>query len=664
MKTPVILLSLVFLLMFTKTPAARATEATNFSKEIRPLLESHCTKCHGSEKQKGGIEFASLNDEASVLRRRKTWRKAMAQVQAKEMPPEDEKELLPAERKQLLGWMKQVCDVTADAANSDAGPTLIRRLTRTQYNLTIRDLLGVQFDGSEAVGMPDDGGGQNFDNLAGALTLPPVLLEKYFAAADKILDTLFDTPDAGDPAAKSGKKLNKTAYGALFFAKPGKELAERDAAKKIVERFAQRAYRRPAQDAEIARLLGFYDHAIAKGGAFENGVRAMLKPVLVSPRFLFRLEQDLTPQGTEKSCRVGDYELAARLSYFIWSSMPDEQLFTLAGENKLSDPLVLQSEIKRMLADPKARALTDNFAAQWLQIGKLASARPSTEFFPTFKDPLKKAMYEETTTFFDKLREEDRSILELLDCDYAYVNKTLATHYKISGIESGTVQRVSLKPEDHRGGLLGMASILALTSHTSRTSPTLRGRWILDVIFGTPPPPPPPDAGTLKDDKGKNKEPKTFREQIAMHATQANCAGCHKKMDPLGFALDNYDAIGAWRDDFGGKPINTSGVLPTGEKFNGSIELKKIIFNHKDEFVRNMTEKMLSYALGRELDYFDDGPVQNVQTALEKNDYRFSVLVAGIATSFPFQNRRNAVLISEQPQAVKAAEAVKEKVKP
>ena len=620
-----------------------AEPAANFAKDIRPLLESHCMKCHGAEKQKGGVNFAVLTDDISVLRQRKMWHHAITQVKLKEMPPEESKELTPDQRDMLLAWMNIVCDVNSGAV-ADAGPTLIRRLTRTQYNLTIRDLVGVTFDGAQEIGMPEDEGVTNFDNTAAALNLPPALLEKYFAAADKILDKLFDTGEAADPLAKPGSKMNKKAWEALCAAKPGKDLPERDAAKKMITRFAQRAYRRPVTDAEVSRLLGFYDKAVAKGGAFENGVRAMMKPVLVSPNFLFRLEQDRAPQSDEKSSRVSDHELATRLSYFIWSSMPDDALFALADQGKLSDPAVLQSEIKRMLADPKAHALTDNFAAQWLQLKKLAAARPSTEFFPTFKEPLKKAMLEETSMFFDKLREDDRSILELLDADYTYCNKELAKHYKLSGVDSDKMQRVALKPEDHRGGLLGMASILAMTSHTSRTSPTLRGRWILDVIFGTPPPPPPPDAGQIKEDK-KNKEPKSFREQLAMHATSANCAGCHRKMDPLGFALDSFDAIGQWRDDAGGKPIDTSGELPTGEKFKGPDELKKIVLKRKDEFVRNMTEKMLIYALGRDLDYFDDGPVAQIQSALEKNDHKFSVLVSGIVNSFEFRNRRNVSIV-------------------
>ncbi len=291
-----------------------------------------------------------------------------------------------------------------------------------------------------------------------------------------------------------------------------------------------------------------------------------------------------------------------------------------------------------MLADPRGRALTDNFGAQWLQIHKVAGARPSTEFFPDYKSEIRTAMVDETATFFDMLRQEDKSLLDLLDADYTYLNEELAKFYKIPGVAGKEMRRVELKPEYHRGGLLGMGSVLSLTSHTFRTSPTLRGKYILDVIFGTPPPPPPANAGILKDDDHKAKQPKTFRERLAQHAADPSCAACHKKMDPLGFALDNYNAVGVWRDD---ADLDVTGQLPTGQHINGAADLKRIILDRRGEFLHNLTEQMLIYALGRELDYYDDGPIKEIQSALEQNEYRFSAMVMAIAKSYPFQNRRN-----------------------
>ena len=307
----------------------------------------------------------------------------------------------------------------------------------------------------------------------------------------------------------------------------------------------------------------------------------------------------------------------------------------------VGDGSVLEQQVARMLEDSRAGALTEQFAAQWLQIRKVFVARPSTEFFPTFDDELRKAMYAEAATFFDRLRGEDRSILELLDADYTYVNEPLAKHYGIPGVSGKELRRVALAPDQHRGGLLGMGSVLALTSHTSRTSPTLRGKWVLDVLFGTPPPPPPANVSQIQEEKGGDKAPKSFREQLALHAGEAACASCHRRMDPLGFALDHYDAVGTWREKAGDRPLDTSGELPTGEKFNGVQELKAILLSRRGEFVRTMTEQMLTYALGRELDYHDDQPVEEIATAVERSGYRFSALVMGIVESYPFRHRRN-----------------------
>ncbi len=627
-----------------KPPIAAASPTEpSYAKDIRPLLETYCYQCHGSAKQNGGVDFSIFTDERTVLRERKIWVKATAQLEAGEMPPPKAPQPTAEQRALLVRWTKQTV-ASLDAAvtrDRDPGPSPLRRLTRAEYNQTLRDLLGVEFDVAEAVGIAEEGG-QGFDNLAAGLTLSPALMEKYFAAADKALDRFFAVTDPKTTAFRDGnaKKRAQQAFDAVFFVKPGKDVTEHDAARKIIERFVYRGFRRPPKDVEIARLLKVYDRATPKGEPFNDAVRRMMKPVLVSPHFLFRVEEERGKPGSTEPYRVGDHELAVRLSYFIWATMPDEELSKLADEGKLSDPATLEKQARRLLADPKARALTERFAVQWLQLNKLATARPSTEFFPTFTQKLRQAMYDETTTFFDKLREEDRSLVELLNADYTYLNADLAKHYGIAGVDGPQMRRVALKPEEHRGGLLGMGSVLALTSHTSRTSPTMRGKWILDVIFGTPPPPPPPDAGMLKEEKDK-KAPKSFREQLAQHATQPACISCHKRMDPLGFALDNYDAVGAWRDSSGGQKIDATGVLPGGVKLDGVADLKQVLLKRKPEFLRNVTEQMMIYALGRELQHFDEPALRDITTALDKNDNRFSILVLEVVKSYPFQHRRN-----------------------
>ena len=470
-------------------------------------------------------------------------------------------------------------------------------------------------------------------------------MQKYFTAAEATLKFLIEEKDLKkNPSLKSARE-------ALFIARPGKDLADRDAARKVLERFARKAFRRPVEAAEIDHLLPIVDLALKKGDSFDKAVGKALKPLLVSPHFLFRLEADRGKQepGSNEPYRITDHELAVRLSYFLWATMPDEELTTLADEGKLVNAEIFDAQVKRMLADPRAGALTENFAAQWLQLTKLRNALPSKNAFPAFKDSLKNAMRQETMMFFEGLRKEDRSILELLDANYTYANDELARHYKLPAVKGAVMQKVSLRPEDHRGGLLGMGSMLALTSHTDRTKPTARGKWILEVVLGTPPAPPPANAGTFAPPKGKQPPPKTFRDKLALHASDATCAACHKKVDPLGFALENYDAIGTWREQVGGKPVDNDATLPTGEKFQGVDGLKKILHARHDQFAHNLVSQMFTYAMGRTVEYTDELALVEISEALKKDDYRFSTLIRGIVTSRPFQYRKNFAISAKQP---------------
>ncbi len=568
--------------------------AARLDKDIRPILATACFKCHGPMKKKGGIDFSK-----AAFGERRLWKKSLVQIETLEMPPEGERPLSPEQREVVVRWLRGAAAyIDCTKPETDPGPPLLRRLNRSEYNATVRDLSGVTFDVAAEAGIPEEATGTAFDTSANALVLPPALMEKYFAAADLILDRM----------------------------KPLAGASPRDS----VKAFARRAYRRPIADDELDRLMKLHER--------EKALRLPLKAVLVSPHFLFRIEKDRP--GTQPYPISGP-ELATRLSYFLWSTMPDEALLADAEAGKLADPAVLEAQVKRMLASPKAKSLTNNFAFQWLQLKKLDFARPSTEFFPAFNNKLKAAMRDEATTFLDKLREEDRSVLDLLDCDYAWLNGDLAKHYGIAGVEGKEFRRVALAPENHRGGLIGMGAVLALTSHTSRTSPTLRGKWILESIFGTPPPPPPPDAGTIKEQK-KGAEPKTFRELMAQHSTQPACASCHRKIDPLGFALENYDAVGAWRDTQGGKPLDADGVLPSGETFSGVAGLKEILGRSRDAFERNLIEQMMAYALGRDVQDSDECAIRAIKAAAEKDGHRTSTIILGIVKSFPFGHRKNS----------------------
>jgi mono/diheme cytochrome c family protein len=603
-----------------------------FQSRVRPVLAASCLGCHNATRQVGGVDLSTVGEPATAYRQRRLWRRVAAQVEAGTMPPKGSKELSTADRAALLNWTRLAADYLdpQDPANRDPGPSVLRRLTVTEYNRTVKDLLGIDYDANQEVGLSDADVPNGYDNLAAALTLSPALLDKYLLSAEKILDRVFK---------------DRRTRDVLLTPRPENGLSDREAARQLLQRVARRAYRRPLREVDLERLLKVYDRGVAEAGTggipgvtgpFETGVRAALKPVLISPYFLFRVEAN---QPLAQPTHVSDYELAARLSYFLWSTLPDETLSALADQGRLSDSAVLDEQVRRMLKDPKARMLTESFARQWLQLDKLNTARPSTEFFPAFNGRLRRAMYEETTTFFDQLRLEDRSVLDLLDSDYTYVNADLAKHYGIPGVEGDQVRRVELKPEYHRGGLLGMGSVLAMTSHTFRTSPTLRGKYVLEVLLGTPPPPPPPNAaGMLKEERGK--EPKSFREQLAQHAGNPSCSGCHRKLDPLGFAMDNFDAVGAWRESTPEKPLDTTGELPTGEKFNSVSGLKQVVLKRKDQYLRNLTGQLLSYSLGRELQDSDDWTLRQVATDTAKGGYRLSTLISGIVKSVPFQYRR------------------------
>ncbi|MBV8707081.1 MAG: DUF1592 domain-containing protein, partial [Acidobacteriaceae bacterium] len=359
--------------------------------------------------------------------------------------------------------------------------------------------------------------------------------------------------------------------------------------------------------------------------------------ILVSPNFLYRIERDPNPNDPSQIHPVSNYELASRLSYFLWSSMPDEELLQLAGEKRLCQPDVLHAQVKRMLKNPKADALVDNFAGQWLELRNLDSVHPDPDQFPNFDEPLRQAMYMETRLFVNSIVHEDRSILDFINGQYTFVNERLAKFYGIPGVKGREFRRVALDGEE-RSGVLTQASVLLVTSYPTRTSPVLRGKWILENVLNAPPPPPPPGVGSI-DAKGGPLSG-TMRQQMEKHRANPMCAGCHTRMDPLGFALENYDAIGAWRTHDASLPIDASGVLPGGKKFTGSAELKQILASDRQAFGECLTEKLLIYALGRGLEPYDRAATKKIVAGLAANDYRFSSLITGIVDSVPFQMGR------------------------
>jgi mono/diheme cytochrome c family protein len=400
---------------------------------------------------------------------------------------------------------------------------------------------------------------------------------------------------------------------------------------------ARLAYRRPVTENEIASLTKLVASGQDNGLSFEQAMRLGVEAILVSPNFLYRIERDPNPTDPNAVHPVGEYELAARLSYFLWSSTPDDQLLQLADEHVLNKPEVLQAQVKRMLEDPKADALVDNFAGQWLELRNLDSIHPDPDEFPQFDESLRKAMYTETRMFVSSIIHNDGSILEFINGKYTYLNEKLAKFYRIPGVVGSQFRRVPLEG-DQRSGVLTQASVLLVTSYPARTSPVLRGKWILENVLNAPPPPPPPGVGSIDAKPGVISG--TMRQQMEKHRANPICASCHTRMDPLGFALENYNAIGQWRTHEGPFPIDATGVLPNGTKFDGPAELKKILASDRDAFAECLTEKLLIYALGRGLEAYDKPATRKIVQQLGAHDYRFSTLISGIVDSVPFQMGR------------------------
>ncbi|HKQ76542.1 MAG TPA: DUF1592 domain-containing protein, partial [Blastocatellia bacterium] len=422
----------------------------------------------------------------------------------------------------------------------------------------------------------------------------------------------------------------------IFICRPASEKEEPACAKQILAMLARRAFRRPVTDADVNPLFSFYERG-RREGDFDYGVQNAIEAMLVSPDFLFRVERD--PIRAPAVYRLNDFELASRLSFFLWSSIPDDELLKLAEQEKLKSPPVLQQQVRRMLDDTRSQAFVSNFGGQWLYLRNLEGVTPDPDIFPGFDESLRQAFRRETELFFESALRENRSVFDLLDADYTFLNQRLAEHYGIRGVYGSQFRRVTLT-DPNRGGLLGHGSILTVTSYPNRTSVVQRGKWILENLLGAPPPPPPPDVPDLKP-RGKDGRLLSMREQMDLHRANPICASCHARMDPIGFALENYDAIGRWRTKDAGSAIDASGKLPDGTKFNGPAELKKILLNgHRDEYVTTVTEKMLTYALGRGLEAYDAPAVRAIMREAAQDNYRFPALINAIINSRPFQTRK------------------------
>lgn len=605
--------------------------------EAQNTIGMYCAYCHNDENPQAGLNLVNFDSVDDIAHDIEEWNMIIQRLDAYEMPPIDALQPEIEEREALINWIKSTIQETVCDDGIQPGPSPIRRLNRNEYTNTIRDLFDIHFNAGHS--LPVDGaGGAGFDNAAEALFISPIHGERYLESAKEVLDYAIKSNNARltvfSPIANEPDKDEKAAI-------------------KVLEKFAYRAFRRPVQLDELAQLMSLYRRAISRGDNFEVSVFYALQAVLISPHFLFLIEE---PNLSDTPKPVSDYELASRLSYFLWNSAPDEELLNVARDQDLHDPFVLRDQVDRMLdtykngqmsarrsdelEDRKYFEFTESFISQWLGIRELGrDIVPDKELFPRYNQELEYSMKWEPVYLLQNIIQRNESLLTLIDTDYTYVNYDLARIYEIEDSlaqRNDQLQRTKLPQGSHRGGVMTMASTLAVSSYSHRTSPVLRGKWVLETILGTPPPPPPPDVPELEE-VHENANPKTLRERLEQHRANPTCAACHDRIDPIGFGLENFDVLGKWRDEEAGKPIDSSGTLPNGRQFNGPEELKQIILERKDDFIRHLTIKMMGYALGRSLVTEDYCTVDHIVTQLKRDNYRAKTLIYEIVKSIPFR---------------------------
>jgi hypothetical protein len=804
------------------TPQPPKDSADGFDSLVRPFVADNCVPCHGYKKQKNGLNLESYESVASLTDDHDRWAEVVRKLRAREMPPEEEPQPAEHQRQAVAGWLARELERIDKTTPPDPGRVTARRLNRSEYNNTVRDLLGV--DVRPADDFPQDDAGYGFDNIADVLSLSPVLMEKYVSAAEKVSrvalfgpPTLKPTltrlrsdgrkvrearkaPDTYDVTGLSMPNAFQTVYrvpvdaeyvvrvaltglrpagseaiaitlwvderevqtiphdqeGGVSFADdrqdfnahtvefkvrlaagdrriavaiprifeglparyngpnpskrpvppprefkaPPNATPERLAqlrktfedtkaelekipmngvrvntldiggpysqvtgpsraglakiytcghlngghtamcARRIVTDFARRAFRRPVTAHELDSYVDLVKRAEQQEGSLAEGLAVGIQAILVSPDFLFRIERDHAHTATKAThYPISQHELATRLSYFLWSSMPDAPLRRAADLGTLRNPGVLAAQVRRMLRDPKSHALSENFGGQWLQFRALESVTRDRDRFPEFEDYLRLSMRRETELFIDNIIRQDRRILDFIDGRYSFLNERLARHYGIANVSGPEFRRVDLS-DTPRGGVLTQASVLTVSSYATRTSPVLRGRWVLDNLLDAPPPEPPPDVPNLKEEEIGTAA--SMRQQLELHRKDPTCASCHRRMDPLGFGLENFDAVGAWRTADGKFPIDATGTLPDGRSFNGPEELRTILRADHQAFEHCLTAKLLTYALGRGLERYDKRTVSGIVSRLPAHEYRFSGLVLEIVKSLPFQSRKGA----------------------
>ena len=598
--------------------------ADTSATQLNAFIVQHCTSCHSGDESEANLNLATLAEQPLAPANRKTWIRVLDVLHRRQMPPNGESQPSEQQFQSTTKTLHHHLLLLDGLKGPNPGHVTLRRLNRTEYQNLITDLFHINIDVTKD--FPADDTGYGFDTIGDVLSISPLLFEKYLNTAEKITDNIFSA------AANAPKETERFRVDI-----PSDNDDWKGYARPILAPVARGAFRRPVGDDELDKLLNFIDRAQKNNKSFQHGIRLALHAILISPDFLFHVirTQSSKEDAADTVVSLSEFELASRLSFFLWSRGPDEELYDLAEKNRLRDQNILTQQVRRMLAHEHARALADNFAGQWLQLSRLTSVAPDPDLFPDFDDDLRLSSREETTRFFASILREDQSVLTLLNANYSFLNERLARHYKIPDVNGRDFRRVSL-PTHRRGGLLGQTSILTLTSNSTRTSPVKRGKWILEEILGTPPPPPPPNVEDLSETT-EAAISASLRDRLEEHLSNDSCASCHRVMDPLGFALENYNAIGAWRERDGKFPINASGTLPDGTFFDGPRGLKAALLGRKRDFVRCLTEKMFVYAMGRGIEYYDFAAIETIVNSVENDDYRMSRLVLEVIRSVPFQ---------------------------
>lgn len=601
--------------------AKRADAQQHFKDHVAPFIKTYCLSCHSDRRPtEGGVNFSPALKSPGHWAFTSQWGQSAARVKAHDMPPDyADKQPTDSERQMFVDWLAKLKYLS----RKDPGPFVIRRLTKTEYGNTLHDLFGV---GSEiASDLPDEVAGEGYLN-----SLSPLQMEQYLAIADKVLDQIL-SPEGEAPTETQRRLFGET---------PQQETEYQAAARDVARSLARKVYRRPPTEAEIDCLVDVFDLGRQNNLSYTASLRFMLKAMLVSPQFLF-ITPVPEPRPEAEIVPLDDHQLASRLSYFLWATMPDEELMKLADSGKLHETPTLKSQVKRMLEDPRSRALFDGFGAQWLSVDKLATKTFDQEKFPQMTTELRSAMYDEARMFFESIVRENQSVLRFLDSDYTFLNEPLAAVYGMEGAATGAEMRKVQLTDKNRGGILGMPGVLAATSFPNRTSAVNRGVWVLERVLGENVPAAPPDVPALEKQDEQTVTSLTLRERTELHRSNAVCANCHKLLDPIGFGLENFDAIGRWRDkDENGAAIDASGELPSGEQFSSPQELKAIIASRLDPFARNLVERMLAYALCRRLAGYDETVVDGLMQEIAADDYRMQTVITAIVTSYPFTHRR------------------------